>query len=425
MPILEILKQTLAALWEQKLRSFLTMFGIVWGITSVILLVGLGIGFNRDQHERMKGLGTDIAIVWGGKTGAQAGGFAAGRVIRLNLDDAIAIQKKALLVRAVSPELSHNVAEVSQFNAANAPIHGVWPEYQQFRNLRLGIGRLMTENDEDTSARVVILGNKIRDQLFPGQPGLGKSLLIGGLPYTVIGVLEEKKQNSSYGGRDYEMLFVPFSSMARDFPPVDQATTTDPSKAGVERGWINNLVFQPTSADDHEAAVREVYQVLGERHHFDPDDKEALFIWDTLQGAALTNSIFAAMTWFFGIVAVLTLCLGGIGVMNIMLVAVTERTREIGIRKALGATSRDIQLQFLIESAIITIMSGGIGLALGMGVCIAGNFVPLPDFVPHPVISAAAVIASLTTLALITLTAGTYPARRARELTPMECLRSD
>jgi len=425
MPIFEILRQTLAALWEQKLRSFLTMFGIVWGITSVILLVGLGIGFNRDQRERMKGLGTDIAIVWGGKTGAQAGGYAAGRQIRLNVEDAIAIQKKALLVKAVSPELSHNVAEVSQYNAANAAVHGVWPAYQDFRNLHLAIGRAMTQNDEDTSARVVILGNRVRDQLFPGQPGLGKSLIIGGLPYTVIGVLIEKKQNSSYGNRDYDSLFVPFSSMARDFPPVDQGTATDPSKAGVERGWINNLVFQPTRREDHEAAVTEVYRVIGERHHFDPDDKEALFIWDTLQGAALTDNIFAAMTWFFGIVAVLTLCLGGIGVMNIMLVAVTERTREIGIRKALGATSRDIQLQFLIESGIITILSGGAGLLLGMGICIVGKFMPLPDFVPHPVISTAAVVASLLTLTLITLTAGTYPARRARDLTPMECLRAD
>jgi putative ABC transport system permease protein len=165
MPLLEILKQTLAALWAQKLRSFLTMFGIIWGITSVILLVGLGIGFNREQHERMKGLGTDIAIIWGGKTGAQAGGYAAGREIRLQAEDADAIKQQCLLIKSVSPEISHNVAEVSQYNAANASVHGVWPEYQQFRNLHVNAGRQISDEDESSEARVAILGDKIRQQL--------------------------------------------------------------------------------------------------------------------------------------------------------------------------------------------------------------------------------------------------------------------
>ncbi len=425
MPLVEILKQTLAALWANKLRSFLTMFGIVWGITSVILLVGLGIGFNADQKERMQGLGTDIAIVWGGKTGAPYGGFAAGRQIDLNVQDAYDIRSHCILIKSVSPELSHSVAEVSAYNAANAPVHGVWPEYQQFRNIRVDVGRLMTQRDEDTSARVVVMGGKIREQLFPGQRAVGQNLQIGGMPYTVIGIIEEKKQNSSYGGRDRDMLFVPFSAMARDFPPSTQTTTTDPTATGVERGWINNLVAQPVSPAAHAAAVKEIYETLGERHHFNADDKEALFVWDTLQGAELTARIFGVMTWFFGVVALLTLLLGGIGVMNIMLVAVTERTREIGIRKALGARARDIQLQFFAESIVITLLSGGTGLALGLTVCVLARYIPLPDFVPHPVISPIAVIAALVTLALITLTAGTYPARLARDLSPMECLRAD
>jgi putative ABC transport system permease protein len=427
MPILEILKQTISALRAQKLRSFLTMFGIVWGITSVILLVGLGIGFNRDQHERMKGLGTDIAIIWGGKTGAQAGGYAAGRNIRLVAGDADAIQQQCLLIKAVSPELSHDVAEVSQYNAAKATVHGVWPEYQDFRNIHPDSGRQMTEEDEATQARVAILGSKIRQQLFPGKPALGQTLALNGIPYTVIGLLPMKRQNGSYGDRDFNLIFIPFSSMERDLPPVLQTTegaTPDPD-AGFERGHINNLVVQPANPATHEAAIREVYRVLGERHHFNADDKEALEIWDTLQGAELTDRIFAAMTLFFGVVAVLTLALGGIGVMNIMLVAVTERTREIGIRKALGARAVDIQRQFLAESAIITLLSGGIGLALGIGICLATKFIPLPEFVPHPVVSATAVLSSLITLALITVFAGTYPARRARDLSPMECLRME
>jgi putative ABC transport system permease protein len=427
MPLLEILKQTLSALWSQKLRSFLTMFGIVWGITSVILLVGLGIGFNRDQRDRMKGLGTDIAIVWGGKTGAQAGGYAAGREIRLKADDADAILRQCLLVKAASPELSHNVVEVSQYNAANATVHGVWPQYQDFRNIHVASGRQLSDEDEATQARVALLGDKIRQQLFPGKAALNQTLSLNGIPYTVVGLLPDKKQNGSYGDRDVNLIFIPFSSMERDLPPIAHAATeaaVDPN-GGLERGHINNLVFQPRDPSQHEAALREVYQVLGERHHFDPTDKEALEIWDTLQGAELTDHIFGAMTWFFGVVAVLTLALGGIGVMNIMLIAVTERTREIGIRKALGARARDIERQFLAESAIITLLSGGAGLVLGIGICLAMRFIPLPDFVPHPVVSTTAVVSSLVTLALITVFAGTYPARRARDLSPMECLRTE
>jgi len=418
MPILEIFKQTLRSLWETKLRSFLTMFGIVWGITSVILLVGLGIGFNKDQQARMKNLGTDIAIIWGGKTGAQAGGYAAGRDIRLNAGDAVAIRDRASLVIHVSPEITRSVAEVSQWNAANRAVRGVWPDYQQFRSLRLSEGRLMTDEDEDNGQRVALLGDETNRQLYPGKPALGQTLMIVGYPYTVIGVLEKKQQNGSYGsGRDGTQLFVPYSAMARDFPP--------PERPGVEPGYVNDIVVQPVSPDLHEEALVQVRKVLGERHHFDPTDKEALWIWDTLQGAKLNENIFHVMTLFFGAVALLTLALGGIGVMNIMLVAVTERTREIGVRKALGATARDIRRQFLAESAIITIVSGGLGFIIGVGLCLVMQLLPLPDFIPAPVISPVAVISSLTTLALIVLFAGTYPARRAAALSPMECLRTE
>ena len=418
MPIREILKQTLAALWENKLRSFLTMFGIVWGITSVILLVGLGIGFNLDQKEHLKTIGTDIAIIFGGKTGMQAGGYAAGRDIRLTVDDAIAIQQKASLVKTVSPELRRNVSEVSQWNAANRPIRGVWPEYQRFRSLTVEQGRLMNERDEAEGARVVLLGAEANRQLFPGKPVIGQPLMVNGYEYIVIGVLAKKKQNGSYGsGPDNTQLFTTYSAMARDFPP--------PERPGITKGYVNNIVVEPVSPGLHEKALEQVKRIIAERHHYSADDKEALWIWDTLAGSKFTERIFGVMTLFFGAVALLTLALGGIGVMNIMLVAVTERTREIGVRKALGATAVDIKRQFLVESAIITIVSGIGGLLSGVGLCLLLRFVPLPDFVPHPVISPIAVFASLATLTAITLFAGTYPAMRASNLSPIECLRSE
>ena len=178
MPFHEILKQTLSALWETKLRSFLTMFGIVWGITSVILLVGLGIGFNVDQKEHLRSIGTDIAIFFGGKTGAQAGGYAAGRDIRLTVDDAIAIQQQASLVKTVSPELRRTVSEVSQWNSASRAVRGVWPQYQRFRSLAVEQGRLMTEQDEIEGARVIVLGAEANRQLFPGKEVIGQPLMV-------------------------------------------------------------------------------------------------------------------------------------------------------------------------------------------------------------------------------------------------------
>lgn len=418
MPLREILRQTLTALWETKLRSFLTMFGIVWGIISVILLVGLGIGFNLDQKEHLRTIGTDIAILFGGKTGAQAGGYAAGRDIRMTVGDAIAIQQQATLVKTVSPELRRTVSEVSQWNAASRAVRGVWPEYQRFRSLNVEQGRLMSQQDEETGARVILLGAEANRQLFPGKPVIGEKLMVEGYEYTVIGVLVKKKQNGSYGsGPDNTQLFVPFSSMERDFPP--------PEQPGVIRGYVNNIVVEPISPALHEKALAQVTRIMAERHHYDPADKEALWIWDTLEGSRFTERIFSVMTLFFGAVALLTLTLGGIGVMNIMLVAVTERTREIGVRKALGATAADIRRQFLVESAIITLVSGITGLIAGVGICLLMRLIPLPDFVPHPVISPIAIIASITTLTAITMFAGTYPAMRASSLSPMECLRTE
>ncbi|MGD0180961.1 MAG: ABC transporter permease [Terriglobales bacterium] len=415
MNLLEITRQTLATFKAHKMRVFLTMFGIVWGIASVILLVGLGRGFSVDQQKRMETLGKDLVIIWGGRTSSQVGGLAAGREITLTVDDAEIIRDECYLVKNVSPELRRAIPEVSQFNSANREIVGIWPGFQSFRSLALGDGRLITEEDETEARRVVILGDAARKQLFSGKPAIGASLQIKGVPYTVIGVLKKKTQNSNYSGPDNDFLFAPYSAVARDFPR--------PEKPGIVRGYVNDIVFEVSTPDEHEATVQQVRRSLGRAHHFDEKDKDALFIWDTLEGANLVANIFSVITIFFGCVAIITLCLGGIGVMNIMLVSVTERTREIGVRKAMGATRRDILRQFFAESAILTVVSGVLGLTAGMVLCAAMSAIPLPDFVPHPIVSGASIVASVLTLSVITLTAGMYPAQRAAEMTPVDSLR--
>jgi putative ABC transport system permease protein len=415
MSVIEILRQTLESFRAHKMRVFLTMFGIVWGIASVILLVGLGRGFSVDSKKRMQTLGKDLVIVWGGRTSSQVGGLAAGRELNLNIDDARLVRDECYQVKNVSPELRRSVPEVSQFNSANRGVVGMWPSYQQFRSLLLSEGRLLNEEDEREARRVVILGDAARAQLFSGQPAVGAALSIKGVPYTVIGVLQKKKQNSNYSGPDNDYLYAPYSSVARDFPL--------PQKPGIVRGYVDNIVFEVADPEEHEEAVLQVRRTLGRVHHFDPKDKDALFIWDTMEGAKLVENIFNVVTIFFACVAIITLCLGGIGVMNIMLVSVTERTREIGVRKAIGATRRDILRQFFAESAILTVVSGLLGLTFGVGACVAMTVIPLPDFVPHPIVSPISIIASVLTLSIITLTAGMYPAQRAAEMAPVDSLR--
>ncbi len=417
MTLSEILRQAIATFRAHKMRTFLTMFGLVWGIASVIILVGLGRGFVVDQKKHMETLGKDLVIVWGGRTSTQVGGRAAGREIRLNVDDAELIRDECYLIKNVSPELRRTIPEVSQYNLANRGVVGMWPSYQDFRSLKVSEGRLITEDDEREGRRVLVLGSKAYRQLFPGQPAIGTTVLVKSIPYSVVGVLTEKKQNSNYSGPDNDYLFAPYSAVSRDFPPPEKPG------AGITRGYLDDIVFEVADPEHHEEAVLQVRRAIGRVRHFDPTDKDALFIWDTMDGAKQLAKIFGVVTLFFGCVAIVTLCLGGIGVMNIMLVSVSERTREIGTRKAMGATKRDILRQFFAESAMLTLVSGLLGFTIGIGLCAAMEALPLPDFVPHPIVSPISIVVSIFTLSLITVTAGMYPAQRAADMTPVESLR--
>lgn len=410
----ELLLQTLRDIWAHKLRSALTMFGIAWGIASVIFMIAIGDGFKIGYRQNLSALGTDIAIVWGGRTIRQAGDQRAGRPVQLRDDDVEAIRKECYLVRHVTPELDRGLKISSAHNAGLFSGHGIAPVYQQIRSMNLGAGRLLNEDDYHERRAVCVIGEEVRKQLFASRPAIGAEVRIKGIPFTVIGTLKKKDQNNSYNGLDDQKVLLPYTTMARHFP--------DP-RPFVGVGAIDNIILAPRSADEHDDAVRQVRTVLGRRHGFEPNDQGALWVWDTVRQVRLVNGVFESMQIFLAFVAVVTLGLGGLGVMNIMLVVVTERTREIGLKKALGAKPRRILAEFFLESLALTLGSGVVGVVFAVVISNLVSRMPLPTmFAGLPITRLTAFVAFFT-LVIVGVLAALYPARRASQLTPVEALR--
>ena len=390
------------------------MFGISWGIASIVFMIAIGNGFKLGYRQMLYALGTDIVIVWSGRTSGQAGGQRAGRDVRFTYDDVRAIQAECYLVKHVTTELSTSLPVRSRFNAGVFSTHGITPVYQQIRSMNLSSGRLISEADMNEARAVCILGDDVRKQLFADRPALGSQVHIRDVPFTVIGELSHKDQNNSYNGLDGNKVLIPYSAMAMHFP--------DP-RPFIGPGHVDNLIFMPVSAEDHLKAVVQVRQVLGRRHGFEPNDQGALWCWDTVKDAQMVSHIYDSMELFLSFMAFITLGLGGIGVMNIMLISVAERTREIGVKQAVGAPPSRILFEFFLEAIALTIASGLLGLAAAWSICWAVNHFPLPTlFAGLPVTPLNALVA-FGTLVLVGILSAIYPARRASLLTPVEALR--
>ncbi|MBE3072199.1 MAG: ABC transporter permease [Acidobacteria bacterium] len=432
---MELLSQTWSNLTANKLRTFLTMFGIAWGVISMVLMSALGEGFQRGNQHVLEELGKNVVIIRNGRTAMQAGGERAGRVIRLTIDDVARLKERSKLLEHVSPELMRSgVQTKSAFNAASLQLSGIWPVFQQIRTIEVDRGRLISEVDCADMRRVVVIGSEASRQLYADRDPVGSELRLNGLPYTVIGRIRKKDQDSNYTGADNERMFIPYEAARKDFPIPIQPYTADSISAiiaapypevtarmreWIEREGISGFIglFGSGPVED------DVRRALAPEHGFDPRDPEALSMWNTAIQAVFFDKMIGAMDDFFVTVSIVTLLLGGIGVMNIMLVAVKERTREIGVRKAIGATSRSIQWQFFSEGLALTLLSGGIGFGLGVGLCKLVSMAPMPERFSGLVVtwqSAAFAIAALT---LIGVAASTYPARRAADLPPIEALR--
>jgi putative ABC transport system permease protein len=414
--ILAILAQTYRTLSANKLRSFLTMFGIAWGIMSLILMTAIGEGFRVGQKESLKTLGKDIMIIWGGRTSVQAEGYQAGRIVRLRYSDYEFIRERAGLIRSISPEIIRgDLVAKTDINNGTFGLHGIIPEYQYMRTLEIHWGRPMNEADNEQSRPVCILGSDVNQQLFNSENSVGRSMTIGGRPFTVIAVMPYKDQNNSYSGQDRREIFIPFNTMRKLFSNPGLGQDTD---------RLNNMIAMPVDPQVHEAAEKEVRALLAERHRFDPVDEDAVSIWNTARQAKLMDSMLLSMQWFLATVGLVTLLLGSIGVINIMLISVRERTVEIGVRKSVGARRKDILLQFFAESFSLAAVSGFVGLTLGWGVCALINGLGVKNQIfAGAVFTPGLAVVAVGVLTLVGLASGIYPAHTAAEMDPIEALR--
>jgi len=414
MVFFEILRQMFRTLWAHKLRSFLTMFGIAWGVGSLLLLVGLGEGFRSGNQREMNSLGEDIMFVFPGRAPAVAGNMSSGRSYNLTDDDYRDILQEAPHVRSAAPVVSRmDIREVSDFGNTNGEVSGVLPKYNEIRYLPLSAGRWLNQDDESQRRLVAVLGDEMLKNLFPGRPAVGNTILLNGIGFQVIGVVQRvgHGDNNSTNNR----VFLPFSTMRQFFPLI---------KEGQDKA-LSFINYQPRIRSEHTIARDEVRKIIGRNHAFDWRDEDAFEDWDTVKSADTVAKIFDAMDVFLGGVGLVTLALGAIGVINIMLVAVSERTREIGLRKALGATNRSILLQFFLEGAFLTLISGSLGMAAaGLLMYLMRGMGQVPGFDP-PTMSFMSATLAIGTLGIAGIVAGIYPARKAAMLQPVDALRQE
>jgi putative ABC transport system permease protein len=412
--LVDIFAQIFRTLWAHKLRSFLTMFGIAWGVGSLLLLVGLGEGFRSGNKREMEQYGKDIMFIFPGRAPVVQGNMSSARSYLLTYQDYLDIRKEAPHVRNASPVLVRpDVRAVSEFASANGEIAGVEPQFSEIRYLPIKQGRWLNGLDESQRRNVIVLGDELVKNLFPGRPAVGASIILNDITFEVVGTVERvgRGDDNSTNMRGY----IPYRVMATFFP----------LKGENHENSISFINYQPRVTDEHLLAQDEVRKIVARNHGFDYHDKNAFEGWDTIQNSKAIGSIFDAMNMFLGAVGMVTLALGAIGVINIMLVTVSERTREIGLQKALGATNRTILLQFFLEGTLLTLFSGFIGMGFAAALmAVLGTQQGPGGFDPPKIVPMSAVLA-IGCLTLAGVIAGLYPARKAAMLQPVEALRQE
>ena len=413
--LFEIFCQTLQTLWAHKLRSFLTMFGIAWGVGSLLLLVGLGEGFRSGNRKQFDEIGENVMFIWGGRAPAMNGSFNSLRWYFLTYRDFQDIQHDCPDVKLASAVIQRNdIRAVSDYFQSSGKVLGVPADLSQIRYLPIAESRWLNDLDVVQKRAVVVIGDEARRVLFPGWPSVGATILLNGVRFEVIGTLKRIGHGEN-NTRNLE-IYIPFSVMRENFPPLSVGETDDA---------ISYLNYQPKSRDLHETAKLEVHKVIARNHGFDYSNPDSFDEWDTIRTVDAIGKIFDAMNTFLGSVGLVTLGLGAIGIINIMLVSVADRTREIGLRKALGATSRSILFQFFVEGAFLTLLSGLFGMACAAGFMALLGLLPQPQGFDTPRLVPATAALAICSLAFAGIIAGLYPARKAASLEPVEALRRE
>lgn len=410
-----IVFQALGQLWRHKLRSTLTMFGIGWGVIALALITASGEGFRQGQRENIRQIGDSIVLVWGGRTERQAGGERAGRNIRLFQQDVAVIRQQCPAIATVAPEIkTWNVPVESPHNAGRFLVVGVDEEYLKIRTLPAASGRNIRERDVALASRVCVLGDTVRSRLFEDRPKvLGSDININGFSYRVVGLMSAKEQNSSYDGWDNDKILIPNSSLLKDCPAFP---------AMVAQGQLSQIIYRAQSEDLWVQAQTQIRRTLGRIHKFHPDDEQALQFWDTVKESATFDHIFQSIGYFLASIALVTLSLGGVSVMNTMYTTVAERTSEIGLKKALGARRSTILAEFFTEGFVLAALSGGMGVLCALGIASFVNSFPMPDYFAglpidvHLIVKLALVLGSVAVLAALP------PAWRASRMDPIVAL---
>lgn len=390
------------------------MFGIAWGVGSLLLLVGVGEGFRSGNRKQFDAIGENVMFIWSGRAPVMQGSFTALRQYYLTVRDYRDLVRDCPSVRAASPVISRSdIRAVSDFFQSSGRVNGVPASIQEIRYLPINEGRWLNDMDDAQRRAVIVLGDETRRTLFLGRPSVGSTVLLNGIRFEVIGTL----QRIGHGDNSNQNLqsYIPFSTMHDYFRPLNVGEATD---------VITFINYQPKSRALHETAKEEVHKVIARNHGFDPNNPDSFDEWDTVQTVDQVGKIFDAMNTFLGAVGLVTLALGAIGIVNIMLVAVADRTREIGLRKAIGATNASIMFQFFVEGAFLTLLSGGIGIAAAAGIMHALSGVEMGNFDPPKLVASTAILA-VVSLTIAGVGAGLYPARRAASLEPVEALRKE
>ncbi|MHC4091838.1 MAG: ABC transporter permease [Planctomycetota bacterium] len=390
-----------------KLRALLTIFGITWGTVGVVLLLALGEGIKRRTLERQHGMGDGIVLMWPSRTTRQFAGYGKGRLLHLKAEDVLRLPEEIPELEAVTPEYYWPVRVSHGAVARNLRLVGAYPAYRDLRHVypQPG-GRFINQEDIDHRRRVIFLGDMVRSELFGKADPVGRRVMVNQTPFTVIGCLRSKQQSSTYGARDEWQVFVPATTFVTIF--------------GQEEPDL--FIYRSAHPSVHELATRKVYAVLGRRYQFDPGDEAALERWDMAEMNRFWFYFFLALDVLMGVGGAFTMLVGGIGVANIMYIAVRERTPEIGLKMAVGAKPRVILAQYLIQAMLLTLLGGLLGFVISWAVTVAVSYAPFTEHLGVPTIAPWTAVLTVVLLGVVGVLAGVFPARRAANMDPVQAL---